>query len=240
MTTLVPCGIGCYDVIWNGEAVLQIGLPTNRFHRNHLYLELTSPASPAPAMELFSSLRQWAGMPLQVMVDSDDPLVPWLLSGGFTRRRRCLEVEVTAIDLVAPLPNVAPPCLAKSGAQAHQLCCQQLYAYYSMTHRSVSPLTATFDQFKHALPRTVYYAHSDRDLRHYAFVEPDADSWEIAYVGTLEEQTFPTFAYSLLTTAFQEASRVTFECDDTDPAAMALCSLFQVDWSKTYDTFILP
>lgn len=240
MITLVPCGNGCYDLIRDGETVFRIGLPVNQFHREHLYLDLLSPAPEAPTGELFSALRQWAGMPLQVMVDSDHPLIPWLLAGGFVRKRRCLEVDVTVTQLKSPPPKTAPPRMAKSGERAYLDCCHALYAYYSMTHQPISPLTATFAEFREVLPDTVYYTCCDDRICHYAFVEPCEDAWELAYVGSQDLRNFSGFAGALVTTAFQSVSRILFECDDTDPAAMALSELFRVDWERTFDTFIYP
>lgn len=240
MITLVPCGNGCYDLIRDGEAVFRIGLPVNRFHREHLYLDLLSSHTEAPAGELFSALRQWSGKPLQVMLDSDHPLIPWLISGGFVRKRRCLEATVTVAHLKSPLPKTLPPQMAKAGEGAYLDCCHALYTYYAMTHQSISPLTATFAEFRKVLPETVYYTRCDGQISHYAFIEPGEDIWEVAYMGSRDLQSFSGFAGALVSIIFQNVSRITFECDDTDPAAMALFDLFRMDWERTFDTFIYP
>lgn len=240
MITLVPCGNGCYDLIRDSEAVFRVGLSVNRLHRERVYLDLLSSNTEAPAWALFSALRQWAGKPLQVMLDSDHPLIPWLTSGGFVRKRRCLEAEVTVAQLKSPLPEAAPPKMAKSGERAYLDCCHALYAYYTMTHQPISPLTATFAEFREVLPDTVYYTCCDDRICHYAFVDPDKDAWEVAYVGSRDLQSFSGFAKALVSMVFQKVSHISFECDDTDPAAMALFDLFRLDWERTFDTFIYP
>ncbi|MBE6944679.1 MAG: hypothetical protein E7459_01145 [Ruminococcaceae bacterium] len=238
MINLVPCGNDRYDLIRDSEAVFRVGLSVNRLHRERVYLDLLSSNTEAPAWALFSTLRQWAGKPLQVMLDSDHPLIPWLISGGFIRKRRCLEAGVTVAQLKSPLSETAPPQMAKSGEKAYLNCCHALYAYYTMTHQPISPLTATFAEFLSVLPETVYYTCCDGQITHYAFIEPGEDIWEVAYVGSRDLQSFSGFAMALVSLIFQKASHISFECDDTDPAAMALSRMFQVSWEKTFDTFI--
>lgn len=239
MLSVISRGQGEHDLLSDGRHLFRFSAWHNPYHQNHLYLDLPPECQSIPAGELFPVLRQAVGCPLQIMAYSDDPMVPYLLSGGFVRKRCCLEVTATPDDLLSPLPEMVTPMTAVKGTVEYDTCCRLLYDHYARTHQSVSPLTATLEQFRETLPETALYAQNAQSITHCAFVEPDTEAWEIAYVGTGDLSAFPSFAQAIVAQAFRETSEVTFECDDCDPAAVAMKGLFRVCEDVTFDTFVL-
>lgn len=118
-------------------------------------------------------------------------------------------------------------------------CCELVYAYYCETHASVSPLSVDADVFCADLPETVMCCIADGKPIHCAFIAPDEFGFEIAYVASAALSSFFGFAESLVSALFRKCDTLTAECDDTDPAAMILKSLFRTSAEDTYDTYIL-
>ena len=229
-----------YGVFRNGHDIGSITVSTNPYHNRNLYLDLAlTQYDPAIAKELFSLLRRELHAPLQVMTDSQKDRHAFLTAGGFERIRRCYELEVTADHLIAPLIPVLPLHTVTKGSSIYAACCELLYDYYCQTHAQVSPLTASPDVFCTDLPETVMCCIADGKPVHYAFVEPDESGFEIAYVGTTHPDTFADFANALIHALFQAFDTLTMECDDCDPAAMTLRSLFRTSSDDSYDTYIL-
>lgn len=229
-----------FSVFQAGSLLFSLRTWRNPLHAGHLYLELCPDCGKVEAASLFSALRQVAGCPLQIMLDSDDPQIPWLLTGGFQRRCRCLEFSATTAELRAPLPSLTAPLLTTRGTAQYQTCCRLLYTHYRQCHQSVNPLTATLEEFQAVLPEMVCYGTDLSGICHCAFLVLGEDEWEIAYLATTAQPTFPAFAEALLSFLFRKTRRITMECDDTDPAAMALETFFCLDRQKTFDTYILP
>jgi len=163
----------------------------------------------------------------------------FLTAGGFERKRRCYELEVTSSDLAVPLIPAVELHAAQKGSALYNTCCDLLYAYYSATHDAVSPLTVTQEVFCTTLPETVVCCVEDGKPVHYAFIEPDKVGYEIAYVGTTDFSSFPGFTQTLVHELFQKCNFLTAECDDTDPAATQLMQLFTISCDESYDTYIL-
>lgn len=229
-----------YNVYRCGMDIGCIAASQNPYHNRHCYLKLgLTQFDPAIAGELFHLIRQELGQPLQVMLYASMELHDFLIAGGFQRKRRCYELEATSNDLAAPLKPMTPLTKIKQGTAEYDLCCRLLYNYYSDTHRSISPLTADLQTFCADLPDTVLCHIASSQIQHFAFVEPDAEGYEIAYVGTCAPSDFCIFAQALLAFLFHECSFITAECDDSDPAAMMLKSLFQLPDGTPYDTYIL-
>lgn len=229
-----------YKIFDSGEDIGCIAISRNPYHNRHLYLNLgLTRYDPQIAPELFRSFRQELGQPLQVMLYASESMHNFLIAGGFERRRRCYEWEVRAADLAAPLEETVSLTKVSEGTAEYDRCCKLLYDYYSKTHRAISPLTADMETFCTDLPDTVFCHTEKGDIVHFAFVQPDDEGYEIAYVGSVRPASFKPFAQSLVAKLFRECDLITAECDDVDPAAMALKSLFLLPEVTPYDTYIL-
>ena len=240
MISIVHQGDHRYNVYHTGQDIGCITVSNNPYHNQHCYLDLgLEQFDPAIAKELFSLLRNELGRPLQVMICSRKEKHDFLTAGGFERRRRCYELEVSASDLIAPLHASAELHTAVKGSPIYAACCELLYAYYCKTHAPVSPLTVDAETFCAALPETVMCCIADGKPVHYAFIEPEVAGYEIAYVGTSEPSAFSDFAQALVHALFQKCGSISMECDDCNPAAMRLKSLFHTSQDESYDTYIL-
>ncbi len=230
-----------YKIYDSGEDIGCISVSQNPYHNQHLYLNLElTRYDPQIATELFRVLRQELGQPLQVMPYASEPMHDFLIAGGFERRRRCYELEARAADLAIPLEKTVPLTMVSEGSAEYDCCCKLLYDYYSKTHLAVSPLTADVETFCTDLPDTVFCHMEKGDIVHFAFVQMmDDEGYEIAYVGSVRPADFTPFAQSLVAKLFRECDFITAECDDVDPAAMALKSLFHLPEVTPYDTYIL-
>ncbi len=241
MISIVHQGDHRYNVYHFGQDIGCIGVSANPYHNQHCYLNLgLTQYDPAIAKELFFLLREEIGKPLQVMCYSWKGHHDFLTAGGFERRRRCYELEVTADHLIALTNAELPLHTITNGSPMYAACCELLYAWYCETHAPISPLTAPPDLFCADLPETVVCCIADGKPIHYAFVEPDESGIEIAYVGTADLSSFCAFAKTLVYALFRKCRTLTAECDDTDPAAMILKSLFRTSSDDSYDTYILP
>ena len=60
------------------------------------------------------------------------------------------------------------------------------------------------------------------------------------HVATADISSFYSFAQTLVHALFQKFTTLTAECDDTDPVAMILKSMFRTSSDDSYDTYILP
>lgn len=229
-----------YTVYDSGKSLGYIDVSQNPYHNQHFYLRLElTRYDPSIAAELFHMLRMELAHPLQVMLHASQPMHDFLIAGGFQRKRRCYELEVYPDDLAAPLYDAVPLTRFSQYTAQYDICCKMLYDYYRETHRAVSPLTVNEETFRADLPRTGFCYMEDGEIIHFAFTQLDDESYEIAYVGTIKPSAFHPFAQSLMTALFRERDCVITECDDVDPAAMALKSLFQPGEEVPYDTYIL-
>lgn len=240
MISIVHQGDHRYNVYRAGQDIGCIAVSDNPYHDQHCYLNLgLEQYDPAIATELFSLLRKELDRPLQVMLYSWEGRHDFLTAGGFERRRRCYELEVSPSDLIAPLRASRELQTAVKGSPIYAACCELLYDYYRKTHAPVSPLMVDADAFCAALPETVMCCIADGTPIHCAFIEPDESECEIAYVATTDLSSLCGFAESLVSALFQEYDTLTAECDDTDPAAMILKSMFRTSSDDSYDTYIL-
>ncbi len=229
-----------YKIYASGEDIGCIAVSQNPYHNRHSYLDLRlTRYDPQIAAELFRALRQELHSPLQVMLYASESMHNFLIAGGFERRRRCYALEAHAADLAIPLEKAVPLARVSKGTAEYDLCRKMLYDYYGKTHFAVSPLTADMESFCADLPDTVL-CHMERGrIVHFAFVEPEEEGYEIAYVGSVRPADFKPFAQSLVATLFRKCDLITAECDDVDPAAMALKALFRLPDGTPYDTYIL-
>ena len=240
MISIVHQGDHRYNIYRSGQDIGCIRVSSNPYHNQHCYLNLgMTQFDPAIAQELFSLLRKELGRPLQVMCYSWNGMHDFLTAGGFRRRRRCYELEVTADHLIAPLHASTELYTAVKGSPMYAACCELLYDYYCETHAPVNPLTAPKDAFCADLPETVLCHLAVGKPIHCAFIEPDEPECEIAYAATADISSFYSFAQTLVHALFQKFATLTTECDDTDPAAMILKSMFRTSSDDSYDTYIL-
>ncbi len=229
-----------YKIIDSGEDIGCISVFQNPYHNRHLYLNLgLIRYDPQIAAELFRGFQQELNQPLQVMLYASESMHDFLIAGGFERRRRCYEWEARAADLAIPLEETLPLTNVSEGSAEYERCCKLLYDYYSKTHLAISPLTADMETFCTDLPDTVFCHKEKEDIVHFAFTQIEDEGYEIAYVGSIRPADFTPFAQSLVAKLLRECDLITAECDDVDPAAMALKSLFLLPEVTPYDTYVL-
>lgn len=240
MISIVPQSDRSYRIFRSGQDMGCITVSRNPYHNQHFRLKLElAQYDPSMAQKLFLRLRKELGHPLQVMLYSTEGMHDFLIAGGFVRKRRCYEIQVWSSNLTAPVLPSVPLTLAKKGSPEYAACCTLLYEYYSDTHRPVSPLTAAPAAFCANLPDTVLCHMADGKPIHFAFIAREDTGCEIAYVGTTIPSDCHGFAQSLVWELFQECDFLTMECDDCDPAAMEIKSLFCPSEEDPYDTYIL-
>lgn len=229
-----------YGISLSGQTIGWVTVSLNPFHNRNRYISLhLDQYDPDIARELFPLLRKELGYPLQIMLCPTEQMHNFLISGGFVRKRRCYTLEISPGDLSAPVHSSGDLPVFRKGSGVYAACCGLLYDYYRATHEAVSPLTVAQDAFCSQLPDTVICSLSEGKPTHYAFVEPDGNGYEIAYVGTASVSSFPDFARSLVSQLFRKCNFLTMECDDTDPAAMAVKALFRSSDEQSFDTYIL-
>ncbi len=236
MISIVPQNDIVYGIFDSNRLIGSVKTSQNPYHARNIYLHLELETyDVATAADLFRRLRNLLGKPLQVMLDScDTHQAAWLRAGGFERARRCYEMQVSAADLKCSVRTRLPLEQATQGSEAYRLCCEMLYHSYAETHEAVSPLTASLQDFCRDLPETAVFHMENGQIAHWAFIEEN----EMAYVGTNAPEEFPPFAETLLSKMLAEHGSIFFECDDCDPAAMALRSFFDLPDAPYCDTYI--
>ncbi len=241
MLDLVQIEDHSYEIHDNksGASLATFEAYSNPLHEGHAYLKPDLKTSDSSlAKEIFSLLYKEIARPMQIMTYSTPELYIFLTAGGFVRRRRCLEIEVTVEDrLMKSLPELSLVSISK-GQTLYEEACRMLYNYYKETHRAVNPLTADLKSFSQNLPNFVLAQVEEGQILHLAFVEEASDETEIAYVATTDLSSFEDFSYKLTERLFEKSSGLFFECDDTDPAAMVLKSCFAVEDPISFDTYV--
>lgn len=224
-----------YKVYQNECHIGSLRLYDNPHHMGNCYvkLEFDEPDNEISA-ELFARLREIAGRPLQVMVDSDNAeLIAFLLSGGFGCRRKCYEVEAGMEDYIGGQSNTPlEPC--RIGEPDYEQACRMFFEHYTETHKAVNPWTADYETFCGELPEEVVCYKQGGEIVSLAFVEEN----EIAYVCGADEECFAKFARSLVYAMLEKYETICFESDDCDWAAMLLKSLFKNQEETSYDTYV--
>lgn len=225
-----------YKVFSLGVPIGKIEAYTSPFYAENLYLRLDlTQYDPSLGTELFSVLKSLAGRPLQVMAESENTvLTNFLKAGGFKLKRRCFESEVSAADFIGGAASGGELFEAGAGSAEYLSCCEFLYDYHKATHRNVNPLTASFDEFRKILPKTVVFSSLESAVSDFAFLEGN----EIAYLGSADIGSFRDFAVNLVLSLFEAHRTLVFESDDCDPLAMGLRSLFKNQRDSSFDTYI--
>lgn len=225
------------------KRVICISLPekpldtyTNTYHGEHLYLKIEEAELERMDSSVFDELIMRSNKPLQIVLSSDETrLIGFLRCAGFELKRCCYEMDVESSDLAAPL-QLCPEALfeAQRGTPEYLICAEKMYLHYCRTHLSVSPLTASPDEFAALLPEKALYSVSENGIEAGAFIEGN----EIAYLFPALGERFDLFARAVLSHMFKEWDRIVFEADDTDPAAMRLKGMFSSAPAARYDTYI--
>ena len=226
-----------YEVFYNGSSIGFIQTSRNRFHVENLYLQLQLISYDKElGKELFTLLQQEHNEPFQIMCDSTEKeLIEFVEAAGFICKRKCYECEVAKEDLKAELQSEASMLLAKCPEKEYLEASKILYAQYIEKHAAVNPMTAAFEEFLEILPKEVYVELQEGKVINYAFIEEN----EIAYVGSINRNTYMNFIAKMVAMLFDEYETICFECDDTDWEAMRLKELFTIEDKESYNTYIL-
>ena len=226
---------GKYEVYHGTELIGLLETYSNPHHLTNCYIKLNlKRLDSSTSMELFGKLRAVVGKPIQAMVNSTEiSQIEFLTAAGFTCKRKCYEVEVTAEDYIGGTGDVQLSCCIV-GEPAYEECCRMVYRHYAETHQPANPLTSGFAEFCTELPDKAFYAKHGNHIVSLAFVEDN----EIAYVCGTDGTHFARFARSLVSSMIAEYETIFFEADDCDWAAMALRGLFKNLDDGSYDTYI--
>lgn len=100
----------------------------------------------------------------------DEPLIEFIVSGGFVCKRKCYEVEAAREDYIGEAVTGSISRAGK-GEKEYGHCCRLLYDRYAETHRAINPLTAEFSVFASDLPDCVCYQMREGRIIDFAFVE---------------------------------------------------------------------
>ena len=226
-----------YEGFENGNFVGSIKLSRNRFHVGNLYLQLQLISYDKElGKELFTLLQQEHNEPFQIMCDSmEKELIAFVEAAGFVCKRKCYECEVAKEDLKAELQSEASMLLVKYPVKEYLEASKILYAQYIEKHAAVNPMTAAFEEFLEILPKEVYVELQEGKVINFVFIEEN----EIAYVGSINRNTYVNFMEKVVAQLFAEYETICFECDDTDWEAMQLKELFTTEDNESYNTYIL-
>lgn len=227
---------GKYCVYSNGQWIGLIELFFNPYHSTNCYVKIEFDSWNADiSEELFHKIKDIAGRPLQVMVNSINvDVINFLTAGGFICKRKCYEMEVCFSDYIGNVVNLEC-CRCFPGDKDYEFCCRMMYDYYVNTHKAINPWTSDFATFCSKLPETVLYNKTEDSICSIAFIEDN----EIAYVCGSDEEHFCRFAQSLISLMFSEHDKVVFECDDCDAFAIILKNMFKSQADSCFCTYVL-
>ncbi|MBQ6844284.1 MAG: GNAT family N-acetyltransferase [Agathobacter sp.] len=225
-----------YSILQDEHELGVIQIYSNSFHNQNCYLKLNLQNYDLQiASELFSELMRIIQRPLQMLLASGETeKITFIEMAGFVCKRKCYELEVQRKDYVGDsISNKALRWCEKDTVE-YEKSCELLYAYYTQTHEVISPLTVDVQTFSKELPTKVLYEQVEDEVIHAAFIEEN----EIAYVCTKDKDRFLSFLNGMVEELFTKNESLIFECDDCDWAAMELRSLFNVEISASYNTYI--
>ena len=228
-----------YEVVSKGRFIGTIILSRNSFHAGNLYLQLEFSAYNIDlGTELFYELwkAQKEEKRFQIMCDSSEAeLIRFIEAAGFACKRKCYELEVAESAWKKEQKFLAEIQQYKAGAAEYETACELLYYQYAIKHEAINPLTASYTDFLQALPKQIYAETSDNQIQNFAFVEEN----EIAYVGSVNTDTYPLFLASLVKQLFSEYDTICFEADDTDRDTMQLKDMFETEEEESFNTYIM-
>lgn len=213
----------------------KILLYDNPCHQSRTYVTLQLRDYPLEvAKELFNHILSKTEKGLQVMLSSSDyQQITFLQIGGFTRKRRCFEVEATLENYRGKQQT---PLFSEIHRGSHMFthCAKLLYTHYQDTHQAINPWTGSWADFYHSLPDKVFYSTDNQQLTALAFIEDN----EIAYLAAPKRTSLPHFIAQITTNLFAHYPTISFEADDTDPIAMVLLNFFEQP-HDSWDTYVL-
>ena len=228
-----------YQIEESGKILATFKTYRNQHHLRNCYIQFDLNDNDNDKMSdasIFQKIADEKKCPLQVMIaSSETQKVVFLKDHGFKKVRVCYELEVEKDDLFVTEPFQEIKILRANRGDADYLsCCEMLFEYYQVTHEAINPLTSPFEEFIELIPDEVLYSKDNDIIQHAAFVEDD----EIAYVSSIDEQTFARFALTVVNILFEVYPSIIFEADNTDWVAMTLKNLFNVESTVTFDTWI--
>lgn len=226
-----------YVINKDGEQLAKVKTYRNPYHLSNCYVDFDLySVERIDERNIFKMISEEEKSPLQVMLSSlETQKANFLASQGFIKVRMCHEMEVNKKDLLSGLPSRKSKIFkANRDQSAYNECSNLLFNYYKETHETINPLTATFDTFIKDMTTEVFYAKSNDNIQHVAFIEDN----EIAYICSRDEIAFDSFALSVIDELLVANQSIIFEADNVDWAAMRLKNLFQTDSNETFDTWV--
>ena len=214
-----------YQLFENNKNIGTISTYTNDYHNQNCYLKFNLLIY--PIFSPFSLIMQDKRKPLQVMLDSTQKsLIDFLTKNGFQLKRQCFSLTVKK-DNMKLLPE-EKITIQKFDMHNNKFldCCDFLYQYYKNSHKVVSPLTISKDQFIKEVPTKTGYYHLNKNF-------------QIESEYSREQMRINKFTQSVLLDMFSSFESIFFEADDTDWAAMDLLNQFDVDVTQSFNTYIL-
>ena len=181
----------------------------NPFHSGHVYLRIGEHEADGIRPPQFEKLLAEYRRPLQAMVSSNDRgTVDLLVKSGFILRRRCFECSFSASDLLFPPEAEAKPLTETARGSRDYPECAQLMYAYYR------------DTHEPVNPVTA----SESEFR---------ETLPASAVYTKAEGIVEALAY-----LFSRHETVSFEADDTDPAATMLRNMFSSANAASWDTYV--
>lgn len=208
----------------------------NKFHSSNCYIDFNiKDIKEYNLKNIFQTIANEENANLQVMVSSEEvDKIKILQENGFKKVRSCYEVEVKRADLLVDTSKNYEVIETELGTEEYKRCTELLFKNYKETHKNINPFTSTFKEFIVYLPERVFFREENGQIIHCAFVEEN----EIAYVSSINKETYNNFITSVVKVMFEEQETVSFKVDNVDWVAMELKNLFVIDDSETYDTWI--
>lgn len=225
-----------YEMFQAGNSIGFIRWSKNHFHSLNLYLEMQLTSyDKGISRDLFALLQQERKETFQIMCDSTEKnLIDFIETAGFACKRKCYECEVCQEDLKVELASEISLVLVKYPENEYLEVSKILYQQYDEKHAAVNPVTVSFEEFLEILPQEVYVELQKEKIINFAFVEEN----EIAYVGSVNQETYHDFIVKVVELLFGEYETICFECDDIDWEAMQLRELFLIEDDNSYNTYI--
>ncbi len=225
-----------YNVLVDNSSIGYIETYNNKFHSGNCYLRLKLlKYNKKVASCVFDEISRQEDKPLQMMLSaSDKQKITFIKSGGFVCKRKCYDIAVTIDDLIYKSNKQVAIDFCQYGSGEYRQCARLMYHHYKKTHQNINPLTACYDDFVSILPKSAFYQECNSKINSAIFVEDN----EIAYIYLSDTENALDFAYAVICELFSKYSRIVFECDHVDKSAMQFISMFNVDLSRSYNTYI--
>ncbi len=225
-----------YSISIDGSSIGYIETYENKFHSSNCYLRLNLiEYEKMVASRIFDEISRQEDKPLQMMLNaSDKEKIAFIKSGGFVCKRKCYDVVVTIDDLIYRSNQQVALNYCQYGSGEYRQCARLMYHHYKKTHQNINPLTASCEDFMSILPKDAFYQKYNSKIASVIFVEDN----EIAYICLSDTKNALDFVYAVICELFNKYSRIVFECDHVDNSAMQFISMFNVDLSRSYNTYI--